>query len=88
MRVNHGWAMRLNHTGTKGISKPKRVYDCWDYPKDWVLECKCLESPKLFYKDGFYYMISAEGGTSGPSTTHMSIVARSKDPLGHTHTQR
>jgi beta-xylosidase len=80
--VNHGWAMRLNDEGTKAISKPKRVYDGWDYPKDWVVECKCLESPKLFYKEGYYYMVSAEGGTSGPSTAHMSIVARAKHPLG------
>lgn len=80
--VNHGWAMQLNDEGTKAISKPTMVYDGWDYPKDWVVECKCLESPKLFYKDGFYYMVSAEGGTSGPSTAHMSIVARAKHPMG------
>lgn len=80
--LNHGWMVRLNNEGTKAISKPIRVYDGWDYPKDWVVECKCLESPKLFYRNGYYYMVSAEGGTSGPSTAHMSIVARAKHPLG------
>ena len=80
--VNHGWAMKLNDEGTKAVSDPKIVYKGWDYPKEWAVECHCLESPKLFYKDGFYYMVSAEGGTSGPSTAHMSVVARAKHPLG------
>ena len=80
--VNHGWVVQLNADGTKAVTKPKIVYEGWDYPEDWIVECHCLESPKLFYKDGFYYMVSAEGGTSGPSTAHMSIVARAKHPMG------
>src|ERR1017187_7752109 len=48
-----------------------------DYPNDWAVECKCLEAPKLIFHNGYYYMASAEGGTSGPTTAHMSIMARS-----------
>ncbi|QBN20504.1 family 43 glycosylhydrolase [Flavobacterium nackdongense] len=80
--LNHGWVVSLNNEGTKAVSKPQKVYDGWNYPNDWVVECKCLESPKLFYKDGYYFMVSAQGGTNGPSTAHMSIVARAKHPLG------
>jgi beta-xylosidase len=36
----------------------------------------------MLTKDGFYYMITAEGGTAGPATSHMVIVARSRDPYG------
>jgi xylan 1,4-beta-xylosidase len=30
----------------------------------------------------YYYLICAEGGTDGPPTSHMAVVARSKVPLG------
>ncbi|MDR3060759.1 MAG: family 43 glycosylhydrolase, partial [Dysgonamonadaceae bacterium] len=45
-------------------------------------EGKYLESPKLIFKDGYYYMTSAEGGTAGPPTSHMVIAARSKNVSG------
>ena len=41
-----------------------------------------LESPKLFQRNGWYYLVSAEGGTAGPVTSHMVVVARSKSALG------
>ena len=80
--VNHGFAMKLDATGTKAVSVPEIVYNGWEFPHDWVVECKCLESPKLFRRGDYYYLISAQGGTSGPSTAHMSVVARARHPLG------
>lgn len=80
--VNQGFVVELNADGTKAIGIPKKVYDGWQYPVDWNVECMCLESPKLFRKDGYYYLVSAEGGTAGPSTAHMTVVARSKSPTG------
>ncbi|MCB1122678.1 MAG: family 43 glycosylhydrolase, partial [Verrucomicrobiae bacterium] len=80
--VSKGWVVRLNDEGTKAVSAPVKVYDGWEYPSDWVVECFCLESPKLFYRNGFYFLVSAQGGTSGPSTAHMSVVARSRHPMG------
>jgi xylan 1,4-beta-xylosidase len=59
-----------------------QVYDGWVYPQEWLVECRCLESPKLFYRDGYYYLVSAEGGTAGPSTSHMVVVARSTSAIG------
>ena len=41
-----------------------------------------LESPKLFKRGDWYYLVSAEGGTAGPATSHMVVVARSKSALG------
>ena len=49
---------------------------------EWITECFCLESPKLLHHEGFYYLTSAQGGTAGPSTSHMVVSARSKSPLG------
>jgi beta-xylosidase len=80
--VNHGYVVQLNDDGTKAITIPRKVYDGWEYPEEWNVQCMCLESPKLFYKDGYYYMVSAQGGTSGPSTAHMSVVARAETPVG------
>lgn len=67
----------LGITGTLG-----KVYDGWQYPEDWVDECFCLEAPKLFRRGEYYYLISAQGGTAGPATSHMAVVARSRSPIG------
>lgn len=42
----------------------------------------CLESPKLNYHNGYYYLTSAQGGTAGPATSHMVVSARSKSIMG------
>jgi beta-xylosidase len=41
--------------------------------------CRCTEGPHLFKKDGWYYLLVAEGGTA---TDHQARIARSRDPLG------
>lgn len=80
--LSAGWVIELDSAGIQAKGKARKVYDGWQYPTDWNVQCKCLESPKLFYKDGYYYMVSAQGGTNGPSTAHMNIVARSKTAIG------
>ena len=72
----------LTHDGLRTDGKLLEVYQGWQYPKDWTVECFCLESPKLIHHGDYYYMISAQGGTDGPSTSHMAVVARSHSPLG------
>jgi len=95
---NKGMMIHLAPDGLSTVGDLKQVYGGWDYPKDWVVECKCLEAPKLKYHNGYYYLFSAEGGTAGPTTAHMEIVARSKsgegpwenspyNPLVHTRSQ-
>ena len=80
--VSQGYVVELNDAGTKAVNTPWKVYNGWDYPAEWNVQCMCLESPKLLTKDGYYYLVSAEGGTSGPSTAHMTVVARSKSATG------
>ena len=63
--VNEGEVVRLSDDGLSVTGEKKKVYDGWEYPKGWDTECMCLESPKLNYKDGYYYMTSAQGGTAG-----------------------
>jgi len=72
----------LSSDGLSLLDEPKKVYDGWNYPNDWIVECPCLEGPKFAIKEGYYYMISALGGTTGPATSHMASVSRSKSPVG------
>ena len=58
------------------------VYPGWMYPEDWATEGLCLEGPKLRKIGDYYYYLNAEGGTAGPPTSHMVVVARSKSING------
>jgi beta-xylosidase len=80
--VDKGYVIQLSNDGLSTIGERKLVYNGWDYPKSWETEGKYLESPKLIFKDGYYYMTSAEGGTAGPATSHMVVSARSKSVFG------
>ena len=80
--VDKGYVIQLADDGLSTIGELQLVYDGWIYPEKWNTECMCLESPKLNYKDGYYYMTSAQGGTAGPATSHMVVAARSESPTG------
>ena len=82
LHTDVGFVMPLSEDGLRVTALPEQVYDGWEYPQDWIVETKGLESPKLFFKSGFYYLVSAMGGTGGPSTAHMAVVARSASPTG------
>lgn len=82
LHLNGGRAVELAPDGLSVLDTPRKVYDGWKYPGEWVTECFCLESPKLLRRGGLYYMTSAQGGTAGPSTSHMVVSARSESPLG------
>ncbi len=74
--------VRLSPDGLSVLGKRRYIYKGWPIPKNWIVECHCLEGPKVFRHNGYYYLVSAEGGTSGPPTSHMAILARSKNLLG------
>ncbi len=80
--LNYGNIVKLTEDGLSKEGEPFKTYDGWDIPDDWDVACKCLESPKLIYKDGYFYLTVAEGGTVGPPTAHMVISARSKNVTG------
>jgi beta-xylosidase len=94
--LSDGVRVPLSDDGLSAIGGAKLVYSGWEYPTNWVTECKCLEAPKVVRKGDYFYLISAEGGTAGPATSHMVVVARSKsingpwenspyNPLVHTY---
>jgi xylan 1,4-beta-xylosidase len=57
---------------------PRKVYEGWRYPEHWEVEVFAQEGPKILRRGEYYYMVLAEGGTSGPATSHMVIMARAK----------
>jgi xylan 1,4-beta-xylosidase len=79
---NKGMMIKLAPDGLSVEGDLKVVYEGWDIPEDWVMECHCLEAPKLIRFNDYYYMASAQGGTGGPSTAHMGVIARAKSLEG------
>jgi xylan 1,4-beta-xylosidase len=82
LHFSGGRVAELAPDGLSAISEVRQVFQPWKIPADWRVECVCLEAPKLTYKDGYYYLMVAEGGTAGPATAHMAIAARSRHADG------
>jgi xylan 1,4-beta-xylosidase len=76
-----GGYVPLSDDGLSVTGPYKQVYGGWPIPRDWTIECFCMEGPKIAKRGDYYYLTVAEGGTAGP-TSHMIISARSKSPLG------
>ena len=77
-----GGYVPLSNDGLSVAGDFQHSYDGWPIPRDWTIECFCMEGPKFFKRGEYYYITVAEGGTAGPATGHMVISARSKSPLG------
>ncbi len=80
--MSDGWMAELDASGTRVIRQQEKKYEGWPIPKSWNIECFCLEGPKLLRTPQWYYLLAAQGGTAGPSTSHMVVVARSASPDG------
>lgn len=79
---NGGHRVRISDDGLSAVGKVEHVYGGWPIPDDWIIEGFALEGPKLLRKDGWFYMFSGQGGTAGPPTSHMVVVARSRSIHG------
>lgn len=73
-----GYTAPLAADGLSVTGPAKKVYDGWQYPEHWEVETFAQEGPKILRRGEYYYMVLAEGGTAGPATSHMVIMARSK----------
>ncbi|TAL05947.1 MAG: hypothetical protein EPO07_02710 [Verrucomicrobia bacterium] len=80
--LSAGQRVLLSDDGLSVVGKKEKVYSGWEYPKEWKTEGMYLESPKIFRKGEYFYLVSAEGGTAGPATSHMVVAARSKSING------
>jgi xylan 1,4-beta-xylosidase len=80
--LSAGELVQLTDDGLATVGSPKKIYDGWKYPADWVVETFAQEGPKILKRGDYYYMVLAEGGTAGPPTGHMIVAARSKTIAG------
>ncbi len=76
--LSGGDRVPLSPDGLSAAGDVQHVYDPWRYPEDWVVETFAPEGPKIVRRGDFYYMVTAVGGTAGPPTGHMVIMARSR----------
>ncbi len=79
---SNGGYVPLSDDGLSVTGEIKHVYKGWPIPREWSIECFCMEGPKIMKRGEYYYLTAAEGGTAGPATSHMVISARSKSPFG------
>ncbi|MGN8055453.1 family 43 glycosylhydrolase [Pedobacter sp. 22163] len=77
-----GGFVPLSDDGLSTTGNQKSSYKGWPIPRNWSIECFCLEGPKLIKRGEYYYITVAEGGTAGPITGHMVVSARSKSLSG------
>lgn len=82
LMMSDGHIVPLAPDGLSVTGPARKVYDGWEYPAEWDVEGFCLEGPKVAKIGKYYYMLSAEGGTAGPPTSHMVVVARAENPSG------
>ena len=81
--MSDGLRLRLSDDGLSIVPNSlERVYKGWPIPEDWITEGLCLEGPKIRRIGEYYYYMNAEGGTAGPPTAHMVVLARSKSLEG------
>jgi xylan 1,4-beta-xylosidase len=80
--LSGGFMAPLADDGLSVTAPLKKVYDGWQYPEEWDVEGFAQEGPKMLRRGDYYYMVLAEGGTAGPPTSHMVIVARSRSIEG------
>lgn len=74
--------IRLTADGLATNGMLEKAYAPWRYPDNWVVENFAPEGPKLLRRNGWFYLITAVGGTAGPVTGHMVIAARSRSVQG------
>ncbi len=80
--LSQGDRVRLTPDGLALAGPVEHVYDPWRYPEEWVVESFAPEGPKLTRRGDWWYMTLAVGGTAGPPTGHMVIMARSRQLAG------
>lgn len=81
--MNAGLRAKLTTDGLAVVpGTTEKVYDGWEFPREFESDGFNLEGPKLKIIGEYYYMVSAQGGTAGPPQSHMAIVARSKSING------
>src|SRR5215469_18318965 len=76
--MNGGLMAELAADGLSVKTPPRKAFEPWPLPAPPRMECTCLEAPKLLERNGWFYLMVAEGGTGGPATGHSVVAMRSR----------
>lgn len=72
----------LTPDGLAVCGEPKQVLAPAPIPDEFDVTGCFAEAPNVFFKDGYYYLTYADGGSFGPATAHMIVSARAKELYG------
>jgi xylan 1,4-beta-xylosidase len=61
------------------VGEARAIYHGADLPIDYFIKQQIFEGPHLYSRDGWYYLVTAEGGVG---STHATCVSRSRDIWG------
>lgn len=80
--VSKNYMVPLAPDGLSVAGEKVQVLEAPAIPDEWDVEGSFPEAPNIFFKDGYYYLTYADGGTTGPATSHMIMAARARHPKG------
>lgn len=80
--LSDNYLVPLSNDGLKVNGKPEKVLEAPKLPEEWEVEGEFPEAPNVFRRGEYYYLTYADGGTSGPATSHMIMSARAKNLYG------
>src|ERR1035437_9386409 len=56
---SNGDFVPLSEDGLSVTGEPTHGYSGWPIPREWTIECFCMEGPKLFKRGIYYYLTVA-----------------------------
>lgn len=80
--LSGGYIAPLSDDGLEVTGPVRQVVHPAPIPDEWDIEGPYFESPKITWRNGYYYLTYADGGTGGPATSHMVMSARSRSLFG------
>lgn len=80
--LSDNYMVELTDDGLSCRGEFKQFLKAPKLPDEWDIEGAFPEAPNVFKKGEYYYLTYADGGTTGPATSHMIMSARTKDPRG------
>lgn len=80
--LSQNYVVPLSDDGLSITGAMTQVLEAPVIPESWEVEGDFPEAPNIFKENGYYYLTYANGGTSGPATSHMIVSARAKNIYG------
>lgn len=77
--LSDNYLVPLSDDGLSVTGKMVQVLKAPQISDSWDIEGAFPEAPNVFKRGEYYYLTYADGGTSGPATSHMIMSARAKN---------